>query len=128
MTKISSKYAAVDIRGIQKDLTSSIVLPEPFRGTIRTQDVWPEEERDQNIPVSLCFAPGDLVVAKVIGIGDVSAGFLLSTATDPTFGVIFARSAVSGEPLVPVSWNTMVCSKTGAKEQRKCAKPDIKAT
>ena len=55
--------------------------------------------------------------------GDASAGFLLSTGVEQTLGVVHAKAAVSGEPLVPVSWNEMICPKTGAKEPRKPAKP-----
>lgn len=129
MTKITAKYAALEIRAIEHSSVpgGSTALPEPFRATIRSQDIWPEEETrlDQSLAqVSLSFAPGDLVRAKIIGVGDASAGFLLSTGLEPRFGVVFARSSAAGEPMVPVSWKAMVCSKTGSKEPRKCARPE----
>ena len=74
--------------------------------------------------MATCFRPGDLVRAKIIGVGDASSGFLLSTATSPTHGVVFARCAASGQALVPVAWNQMVCSQTGLKEPRKAARPE----
>lgn len=82
-------------------------------------------EDEKEVPqIPLAFRPGDLIRAKILGIGDAAAGFLLSTSLDPRYGVVFARGAASGEPLVPVAWNQMVCSKTGARETRKAARPD----
>lgn len=124
VTKLTARYAAVEIKAIEQPAPlRSVCLPEPFRGTIRLQDILPEDDKEAP-QVSLAFAPGDLVRAKVIGVGDTAAGLLLSTGAEPRLGVVFARSAASGEPLVPVSWNAMVCSRTGVRESRKCARPD----
>lgn len=67
------------------------------------------------------FRPGDFVVARVLSLGDPRRYFL-STA-EPALGVIYARSAVSGQPMMAVSWKEMECPSTGQKEPRKCAKP-----
>lgn len=141
MTKITSKYAAVDIKAIEAPTPSNphncLLLPEPFRGTIRSQDIWSEEDTRSAasaaaasnssgpaIQVPLAFCPGDLVRASVIGVGDAQAGFLLSTGLEPRLGVVFAREAAGRrEPMVPVAWNAMVCAETGRRVPRKCALP-----
>lgn len=141
MTKITAKYAAVDIKAIEDPACgkNTIILPEPFRGTIRSQDIWSEEDtRAANsaaaasnatgpaIQVPMAFAPGDLVRAKVMGVGDAQTGFLLSTGLEPRLGVVFAATSngMGGRtPLVPVAWNAMLCSVTGKRVPRKCALP-----
>ena len=118
IVKITSKYAGVDILAVDSELP----LMEPIKGTIRTQDIVEVEEKEIP-PVHLAFRPGDLVRARMIGIGDPSAGYLLSTGVTPHLGVIYGKSAAAGAPLLPYSWNEMICSQTGIKEKRKCAKP-----
>ena len=118
VTKITSKYAGVDILLVE----GSIPLGEPVKGTLRIQDIFPIEEKDiSNIQHS--YRPGDIISGKIIGIGDPSAGFLLSTGLSAEHGVLYAKSTAAGVPLLPYSWNEMICSKTGIKERRKCAKP-----
>jgi len=143
VSKLTAKYAAVDIRAIIQDGVGKkqMILPEPFRGTIRMQDIWLEEDYRTAtaalasgtpassvatpLLLSSCFAPGDIVRCKVLGVGDAQAGFLLSTGAAPSLGVVFARGS-QGEPLVPVAFNSMLCPTTGRKEPRKCARPDAK--
>ena len=67
-----------------------------------------------------CFRPGDIVLARVISLGDPTAGYLLTTAEN-SLGVVIAKSEV-GSVMVPVSWTEMQCPKTYNKEQRKIAK------
>lgn len=118
IVKITSKYAGVDILSVDGELP----LMEPIKGTIRTQDIVEVEEKEIP-PVHLAFRPGDLVRARMIGIGDPSAGYLLSTGLTPHLGVIYGKSAAAGASLMPYAWNEMICSQTGIKEKRKCAKP-----
>jgi len=121
--RLSSKYAAVDILAVgEVGSDCSQVLMEPIRGTIRLQDIVDIEEKDVPL-IQLAFRPGDIVRSRVIGIGDPSAGLLLSTGLSAEYGVVFAKSAAAAAPLLPFSWNEMVCSQSGVKERRKCAKP-----
>lgn len=119
VVKLNAKYAGVEILGLSAD---NLALMEPIKGTIRSQDIYPHDELDQP-PVQQSFRPGDLVRARVIGIGDTSAGLLLSTGVSEDLGVVYGRSAAAGAPLLPSAWNEMTCSRTGLKERRKCAKP-----
>lgn len=132
ITRLTSKYAAVDIRVIESNTTisnsstKSVYLTQPFRGTLRATEIWPEADREAaSQPLYRSFRPGDLIRARVIGVGEAAAGFLLSTAIDLEFGVVYARCAASGEPMVSVSWREMMCSKTGIREPRKAAKPTV---
>lgn len=120
IAKITSKYAGVDILSVDGESP----LMEPIKGTIRTQDIVEVEEKEIP-PIHLAFRPGDLVRARIIGVGDLSAGFLLSTGVSPHLGVIYGKSSAAGAPLLPYAWNEMICSQTGVKEKRKCAKPKI---
>ena len=123
VVKLNSKYAGVDILGIEAAGGSNQRFMEPVKGTVRLQDILSIEERE--IPlIQNAFRPGDLIRARVIGVGDPSAGLLLSTGAEACLGVVYGRSAAAGAPLLPCAWNEMSCSRTGLKEKRKCAKPE----
>lgn len=66
-----------------------------------------------------CFRPGDIVVAKVLSLGDAHS-YILSTAENE-LGVVIATSE-AGATLEPISWCKMKCPKTMAEEFRKVAK------
>jgi exosome complex component CSL4 len=120
VVKLNSKYAGVDIWSIEG---SGQRFMESVKGTIRLQDIVSAEERE--VPsIQNAFRPGDLIRARVIGVGDPSAGLLLSTGVEAKLGVIYGKSAAAGAPLLPAAWNEMTCSRTGLKEKRKCAKPE----
>lgn len=123
VSRLNPRYAALDICVLETAGGRGVYLEEPFRGTIRSQDIWPPEDKEAPTQLYMAFRPGDLVRAKIIGVGEASAGFLLSTAVEDSLGVLFARCAASGEPLVAASWNEMICSRTGVREPRKPAKP-----
>lgn len=115
-----------------------------FQGVVRSQDVRSTEK--DKVKLADCFRPGDIVRAQVISLGDARS-YYLSTAGNE-LGVIYAVSAtsasnasredaeggvvgvggagwsVSGNPMVPISWNQMLDPVTGVVENRKCAKPD----
>jgi exosome complex component CSL4 len=85
----------------------------------------------EQLVISDCFQPGDLVICRVISLGD-SRRYFLSTA-ETELGVIRALSrnangngngnGNNGIPMMPISWKEMECPETGVKEPRKCAKP-----
>uniref|UniRef100_A0A8C5VKJ1 Exosome component 1 n=2 Tax=Strepsirrhini TaxID=376911 RepID=A0A8C5VKJ1_MICMU len=66
------------------------------------------------------FRPGDIVLAKVISLGDAQSNYLLTTAENE-LGVVVAHSE-SGVQMVPISWCEMQCPKTHIKEFRKVAR------
>lgn len=64
--------------------------------------------------------PGDVVRAEVLGLGDLRS-YILGTARND-LGVVFAKSASSGLPMVPTSWTEMQCPQTAMVEKRKLAR------
>ncbi|GIL92072.1 hypothetical protein Vretimale_14951 [Volvox reticuliferus] len=93
-------------------------LSTEFKGAIRQQDVR-ATEIDRVIMYD-CFRPGDIVRAEVLSLGDARS-YYLSTAKNE-LGVVYARSAAAGAPLVPTGWVTMQCPDTQTVEKRKVAK------
>ena len=92
-------------------------LQTSHEGAIRKEDI--RSGASEQVAISACFQPGDLVVCRVISLGDPRRYFL-STA-EAELGVI--RAMRNGIPMMPISWKEMECPETGAKEPRKCAKP-----
>lgn len=92
-------------------------LRELFKGTIRQQDV--RQTEVDKVEIYNCFAPGDVVLAEVISLGDRHSYFL-STAKNE-LGVIYAKSRV-GVAMVPVNWQEMQCPVSKIREFRKVAK------
>ncbi|XP_072280492.1 exosome complex component CSL4 [Pyxicephalus adspersus] len=93
-------------------------LKNTFKGTIRREDIRATEK--DKVEVYKSFRPGDIVIAKVISMGDTQSSYLLSTAENE-LGVVVARSE-AGAIMVPISWCEMQCPKTHIKEPRKVAR------
>ena len=91
-----------------------------FPAQIRQQDVRAAET--DRVRVYDCFRPGDVVRAEVLSLGDARAYFLSTAGAG--LGVVYARHGVSGQPMVPRSWEEMECPASGAREPRKVAKLD----
>jgi len=92
---------------------------DDFQGIIRVQDVRATEK--DKVQIYRSFRPGDIVRARVISLGDRHSYYL--TTAENELGVIFAQS-ISGETMIPISWQQMMCPKTKVMEYRKCAKPN----
>jgi exosome complex component CSL4 len=91
-------------------------------GAIRLEDVRTLSATEAvSFSLEQAFQPGDLVVSRVISMGD-SRRYFLSTA-ETELGVVRANARRSGAVLIPVSWKEMECPETGAREPRKVAKP-----
>ncbi|KAM9612183.1 exosome complex component CSL4 isoform 5-T5 [Morphnus guianensis] len=81
---INSRFAKVHILYV-----GSTPLKSTFRGTIRREDIRATEK--DKVEVYKSFRPGDIVLAKVISLGDAQSNYLLSTAENE-LGVVVARS------------------------------------
>jgi exosome complex component CSL4 len=81
-------------------------------------------EKDK-VVMGASFRVGDIVRAIVISLGD-QGGYFLSTAGN-AFGVVMSWSESGpfgvGSACVPVSWKEVQDVVTGAREERKVAKP-----
>lgn len=113
VTAINQRYAKVAILCIEE-----AELKEPFRGVIRKEDVRAFEK--DKVEIVKSFLPGDIVLAKVLTMGDAMS-YILTTAENE-LGVVIALSEASGVPMVPISWTEMQCPKSLEKEYRKVAK------
>ena len=78
--------------------TDGTVLPQPFSGVIRVEDVFPGEVDTSAIQMANCFRPKDMVKARIMSLGDTRQYFL-STA-DVHLGVIWTRDSTTGDYLV----------------------------
>ncbi|XP_062865471.1 exosome complex component CSL4 isoform X2 [Trichomycterus rosablanca] len=113
VTSINPRFAKVHILYV-----GSTPLKDRFRGTIRKEDVRATEK--DKVETYKSFRPGDIVLAKVISLGDVQSNYLLTTAENE-LGVVVAHSE-AGVQMVPVSWCEMQCPRTHNKEFRKVAR------
>ena len=109
---VTARFAKTHIVGID-----DIPLHSFFRGMIRQENVRLTEI--DKVEMYRCFRPGDIVLAKVISLGD-SYSYLLSTAENE-LGVVIAYSE-AGVSMIPTSWTEMQCPKTYVIEPRKVAK------
>ncbi|XP_040848307.1 exosome complex component CSL4 isoform X3 [Ochotona curzoniae] len=113
VSSINSRFAKVQILYV-----GSTPLKNSFRGTIRKEDIRATEK--DKVEIYKSFRPGDIVLAKVISLGDAQSNYLLTTAENE-LGVVVAHSE-SGVQMVPISWCEMQCPRTHTKEFRKVAR------
>ncbi|XP_021355959.1 exosome complex component CSL4-like isoform X2 [Mizuhopecten yessoensis] len=112
VTNVNPRFCKCSILSV-----GGITLKEPFRGLIRKEDVRATEK--DKVEMYKCFRPGDIVVARVMSLGDAHS-YVLSTAENE-LGVVMATSE-AGSNMTPISWCKMKCPKTMAEEYRKVAK------
>jgi exosome complex component CSL4 len=118
VVRISPQNAIVEIAVAER--VGALSAMPPHEGAIRMEDI--RAGASEQLVISDCFQPGDLVICRVISLGD-SRRYFLSTA-ETELGVIRALSRNgNGIPMMPISWKEMECPETGVKEPRKCAKP-----
>ncbi|TRY64208.1 hypothetical protein TCAL_04908 [Tigriopus californicus] len=111
---VNPRFAKLSILCVRES-----VLVQPFRGLVRKEDVRATEK--DRVEMYKSFRPGDVILARVLSLGEASSGYLLTTAENE-LGVVIARSETAGVKMVPVSWVEMQCPKTYNKEFRKIAK------
>ncbi|XP_034037171.1 exosome complex component CSL4-like [Thalassophryne amazonica] len=116
VTSLNARFAKVHILYL-----GSTMLTHCFRGIIRKEDVRATEK--DKVVMYKSFRGGDLVLAKVISLGDVQSNYLLTTAEN-NLGVLLAYSE-AGAQMVPISWTEMQCPLTRAKEFRKVARAQL---
>ena len=95
-----------------------LVTQQTAEGQIRREDI--RAGATEEIQIHEAFRPGDIVVARIISMGDARRYTLTTAETE--LGVIRALSRATGKPMVAISWKEMECADTNIKESRKCAK------
>nr|ADE10082.1 S1 CSL4 [Tremella fuciformis] len=117
VTRLTPQQAVVTIEVVNDRPVPE--TSEAFTGVVRIADIR-LTERDK-IKMAECFRLGDMVKAKVLSLGDARSYYLSTAANE--LGVIYATSE-AGNPMVPISYQDMEDTVTGATERRKVAKPD----
>eukprot|EP00069_Balaena_mysticetus_P018498 bmy_11419T0 len=113
----SSENGALPVISVMRE-TESQLLPDVGAIVTCKEDVRATEK--DKVEIYKSFRPGDIVLAKVISLGDAQSNYLLTTAENE-LGVVVAHSE-SGVQMVPISWCEMQCPKTHTKEFRKVAR------
>jgi exosome complex RNA-binding protein Csl4 len=92
----------------------------PILGLLKSENV-KNDFRDFDMFDS--FVPGDVILCKVISIDQTN--FVYLSTADVNYGVVFARSPMTKNIMMPVSFDKMMCLDTKIQESRKVAKPNI---
>ena len=100
--------------------TKDKVIRVPIMGLIKSDNL---KQDFKEINLFECYVPGDIVYCKVLSI-DQSNYIYLST-NEPIYGVVFARSPLTKNLMLPVNYEKMICLDTNLKENRKVAKPNF---
>ena len=119
--RITPQNAIVDISVAEHVGVLSSQTPSNtnnYEGAIRMEDI--RAGAPEQIQIGDCFRPGDLVVCRIISLGDARRYFLSTAETE--LGVLRATTS-NGIAMIPISWKEVQCPITGNKEPRKCAKP-----
>jgi exosome complex component CSL4 len=115
VTKVSKNSATSEILALKNK-----PLRVPIMGLIKSENVR-NEYRD--FDMFDCFVPGDIVFCKVISIDQTN--FVYLSTQDVSHGVVFARSPLTKNIMMPMSFDKMVCLETKLQEPRKVAKPNL---
>ena len=98
ITRINTNQANADIIAIGDN-----IIKQTTKGIIRREDIRLNEV--DKLVIHECFRPGDIVLGRVISLGD-SRQYYLSTA-DVELGVRWAKSQLSGNIMTPISWKVI---------------------
>lgn len=116
ITKVMKNAANGEILALK-----SKVINIPIMGVIKSEGV---KNDFKEFDMFDCFVPGDIVFCKVVSI-DQTNFIYLSTKESPLYGVVFARSPLTNNLMMPISFDKMRCLDTNIEEQRKVAKPNF---
>ncbi len=98
---VTAKVLSVNPRSAKLHLlcVREAALSEPYRATLRREDVRATEK--DRVEMYKACRPGDVLLARVLSMGEASSGFLVTTAENE-LGVVIAYSEASGAKMVPV--------------------------
>ena len=115
VTKVTKYFTNCEIIA-----TNSQKVNSPISASIRKEGV---KDDFKEFDMFECFIPGDIIFAKIISTEMTNAIYI--STTDLNYGVVFAKSLLSNELMMPVSFDKMLCLDSGLYEKRKVAKPNI---
>lgn len=115
VTKVSKNATTCEILALK-----SKPIRIPIVGLIKSENV---KSDFRDFDMFDCFMPGDIVLCKVISIDQTN--FVYLSTQDPNHGVVFARSPLTKNIMMPISFDKMICLDTKLQESRKVAKPNV---
>ena len=114
ITNIQGSFAFCEIFATKTQLIT------PLQGLIKHEYI---KDDYKDFDIFSCFLPGDIILGKIISI-DQSKYIYISTK-DKEHGVVFGKSQISNELMMPISLSKMQCLCTNNIEDRKVAMPDL---
>ena len=97
------------------------------KGLIRTMQGIIKHENIKNdykdFDIFDCLVPGDIILGRILAVD--KSNYIYVKISDTDNGVIFAKSQLSGNLMMPMSSLEMECLETHDREKRKVAKPNI---
>jgi len=115
VTKVTKNVCMGDIIAIK---TKPIRVP--IVGLIKYENV---KKDFKDFDMFDCFCCEDIVLSKVISID--SSNYIYLSTQDANHGVVFGRSNITNNLMMPISFEKMMCLDTRVQENRKVAKPNF---
>ena len=95
-------------------------LIAPLQGIIKHEHI---KDEYKEFDIYDCFLPGDIILGKIISIDQ--SNYIYVSTRDKLHGVVFAKSNISNEIMMPISFDKMQCLYTNNVELRKVAIPEL---
>jgi len=95
-------------------------LISPLQGIIKHEHI---KDEYKDFDIYDCFLPGDIILGKILAIDQ--SKYIYITTRDKNHGVVFAKSQISNEIMIPISLDKMQCLYTNSFELRKVAMPEL---
>ena len=114
ITNIQGSFAYCEIFATKEKLIS------PLQGIIKHEHI---KDDYKDFYIYDCFLPGDIILGKIISIDQ--SNYIYISTRDKYHGVVFAKSKISNEIMMPISFEKMQCLYTNCSEQRKVAIPEL---
>ena len=92
----------------------------PLQGIIKHEHI---KDSYSEFDIYDCFLPGDIILGKIISIDQ--SKYIYITTKEKNHGVVFAKSQISNEIMMPISLDKMQCLYTNNEENRKVAMPEL---
>ena len=114
ITNIQGSFAYCEIFATKEKLIT------PLQGIIKHEHV---KDDYKDFDIYDCFLPGDIILGKIISI--VQSNYIYISTRDKYHGVVFAKSKISNEIMMPIRFDMMQCLYTNVFEERKVAIPEL---
>ena len=114
ITNIQGSFAYCEIFATKEKLIM------PLQGIIKHEHI---KDEYKEFDIYDCFLPGDIILGKIISIDQ--RNYIYISTRDKYHGVVFAKSKISNEIMMPISLDKMQCLYTNCFEQRKVANPEL---